>query len=96
MGCGYGWVIGLLDSDAHSRSFVERKEGQVHQSFLGWVGGEPARRVKGKGRGVDGGVVEGIAGRHADVSLKRGSEDEQFYMKGRGRLAPAGMVHSLY
>lgn len=37
--------------------------------------------------------MEGVAGRHADVSLK---ENEQFPLKRRGRLAPAGMVHSLY
>lgn len=70
MGYGHEWGIGLLNSDTHSRSFVERKEGQVHQIFLGWVVGEPARGVEGKGRGVDGGVVEGVAGGHADVSLE--------------------------
>ena len=41
-------AIGLLDPDAHPWSFVEGKESHVHQFFLGWVGSEPARGVKGK------------------------------------------------
>ena len=72
MGYRYEWDIDLLSSDTHSRSFVERKEGQVHHLFLGWVVGEPARGVKGKGRGVDGGIVKGVAWAHADVSLESG------------------------
>ncbi len=64
----------LLDPDAHSGPFVERQESHLHPPFLARVRGEPARGTEGQRGREDGGVVEGVAGGHADVGLRGGRE----------------------
>lgn len=62
--------IRLLNSDAHSRPFVEREESHIHPFSLTGVRGEPARGTERLRGGKNAGVVEGVARRHADIGLR--------------------------
>ena len=66
---GENWVIRLLDSDAHSWPLVEGEERLLHPFSLTGVGSEPARGTEDLRGGENVGVVEGVAGGHADIGL---------------------------